>query len=398
MKKIKLTAIIACILAQPMISVAASDLVGTHINDTSKESQPPKISASDIKNQQQIDDIKTQLEKMIESKTVEQAELAPLITQLQNLQRSDLNPQQILEVRRYEWLLDQAKKQIIEAPKNSNQTLNYNDTSDAKVNLSSGYVSTVQFFDSFGNPYPIEYYVVGNASTFTVCDVDGCNGSSSNITNNSTLQNSNTYTAPAYQKPERIGSKESDDLTDSKKDSEKTTEKQPDKPQKVDYSKKNILILQTNNNFAESNLIVKLVGRSAPLAIKLRASPKEYNERTSIQIVGTSPASENNVMSQGIDIRKPDRVLLDVLNGTPPMSAKPLTIPIVNTSGWEYNGSYYIRTQARLLSPPFAKSIRNTDGVNVYEISPISEVILSYQGRIYTASVTHTNVVEVRND
>lgn len=83
--------------------------------------------------------------------------------------------------------------------------------------------------------------------------------------------------------------------------------------------------------------------------------------------------------------------ILRILDGTPPAGAKKLNIDGVDgrTSAYDLGGQTYVRTPLTLLSPGWSNSIKSADGTNVYIINKSPVLLLSDNGKMARAMIEY---------
>lgn len=84
-----------------------------------------------------------------------------------------------------------------------------------------------------------------------------------------------------------------------------------------------------------------------------------------------------------------DEAIMMVLQNEPPKGAKRLKITGIDarTMAWKVNGKIYLRTPLSLLSPAWNSSVSSTDGTTVYEIGDAPVLLMSDNGAMVRARV-----------
>lgn len=115
-----------------------------------------------------------------------------------------------------------------------------------------------------------------------------------------------------------------------------------------------------------ANLVVSLEGMAVPMVIQTQSGTEENGSdldmAVTVRVNGTSPARSRqpNQLVAAADPRlsgrdtgfKPDNVLDDFLNGTPPKAARHIRVAGDATAeGWVYNGSLYLRGNFVVMNP-----------------------------------------------
>ena len=83
--------------------------------------------------------------------------------------------------------------------------------------------------------------------------------------------------------------------------------------------------------------------------------------------------------------------ILRILDGTPPAGAKKLNVDGVDgrTIAYDFEGQTYVRTPLTLLSPGWSNSITSADGTNVYIINKSPVLLLSDKGKMTRAMIEY---------
>ena len=83
--------------------------------------------------------------------------------------------------------------------------------------------------------------------------------------------------------------------------------------------------------------------------------------------------------------------LIKILNGTAPSGTKKLTINGVDgrTTAYDMGGQIYIRTPLTLLSPGWNSSVKSADGMTVYTIGESPVLLLSDKGKMVRARIDY---------
>lgn len=83
--------------------------------------------------------------------------------------------------------------------------------------------------------------------------------------------------------------------------------------------------------------------------------------------------------------------LVKILNGTPPAGSTKLDIDGVDarTTVFDYGGQIFVRTPLSLLSPGWNSSVKSADGMTVYTISQSPILLLSDKGKMVRARIDY---------
>jgi len=183
------------------------------------------------------------------------------------------------------------------------------------IRLGAGYISSLVFIDSTGQPWPIRAYSVGDPTSFDI---------------------------------------------------------QWDK-------KSNTLLVQASAFFKRSNLAVLLDGLDTPVMLTLLAGQGAVDYRVDLRIPGAGP---NAIYSKQYLPSSADPILLDVLNGVPPKSAKTLKVlGNRDSQAWLINNKLYLRTSLDIISPAWQSIMTSVDGTHAYELQPTAVILALRRGK-----------------
>ena len=238
-----------------------------------------------------------------------------------------LTPDQIRELRRQQNQRQQAASELPKtAPK---QVLGSVTASPAPgsvppvVRLFPGYASAMTFVDSTGSLWPIENFAIGHDKLFDIRRMDGDKGS--------------------------------------------------------------MLSVAPLGNYAQSNLVVYLKGLSSPIIVAFVTGRKQVDLRTDVRVQGLGP---NAQVSVGGLPASANPVLFSLLEGVAPYDSKELRVVGGEGRAWlSKNGTMYVRTSMRVISPNWISSTRSADGTSAYEMKPANSIRVLRDGRIDTVNV-----------
>lgn len=196
-------------------------------------------------------------------------------------------------------------------------------TTPPVIRLSRGFVSSLVFIDSTGQPWPIESYDIGNPTAFNI----------------------------------------------------------------VWDKKSNTLMIQAKAAYTYGNLAVKLINLNTPVMLTLVPGQKVVDYRIDLRIEGLGPNAQNSmIQSTGLpDQANP--VLLNVLDGVPPPGAKRLSVSSNVVQVWVVDNTMFVRTQFTLLSPAWISKMSSADGMNAYQLQITPLLLLSRYGKILQIKV-----------
>lgn len=144
------------------------------------------------------------------------------------------------------------------------------------------------------------------------------------------------------------------------------------------------------NRFYEGNLTLQLVGLAAPVTFRLEANEDEVYYRYDVRVPAMGPNARPPRFSSANSMVAGDSVMMSVLDGYPPASAKRLVVSGLDdrSGAWEVGGQIYLRTPHSLLSPAWSSSAASGDGTTVYAIPDTPVLLLSDQGVMVRARVS----------
>lgn len=197
------------------------------------------------------------------------------------------------------------------------------------IRLGQGFVSSLIFLDSTGQPWPIKGFDIGNPTAFNIIQ------------------------------PTAGGSKKGG----------------------------NTLLIQSSTMYKQANLAVILEGLNTPIMITLLPGQQAVDYRVDMQIPRSGPNATigaNQSLPGTIN-----SVMLDIVNHIVPKGSKKIKVNGAEAEAWIYNSKLYIRTTLTLISPGWTSKLAGADGtIFVYEISnPISRVIMLDSGKMKHATL-----------
>lgn len=124
---------------------------------------------------------------------------------------------------------------------------------------------------------------------------------------------------------------------------------------------------------AKTNLALKLEGQDTPVVINLIAGQHEVDSRVEVRVQGRGP---NASIVSGSLVEGTDARLLPILDGVPPENAKRLQVSgDANTSVWSSNGRFIVRTPLKIVSPASNSFVSSAEGnMNVYVITQVPQI------------------------
>lgn len=230
-----------------------------------------------------------------------------------------MTPQQVVKLRQ---LIDESQRAAVIPPtippKPVSSTLMVNlapGTTPPAIRLAQGYISTLVFVDSTGTPWPIASYDNGNPR-----------------------------------------------LTNIEWD-----------------NKSNILLIQAQSAYGNSDLVIRLVGMAMPITLELVLGQRVVDYRADIHVAGFGPNAHD--LPTGVTLpANANQMLLSVLDGVAPSGSRPLVVKGGDCQAWLLGDRMFLRTRLTLLSPGWVGHMTSPDGMNAYEVPSSSSILVSQYG------------------
>ena len=191
------------------------------------------------------------------------------------------------------------------------------------VRLAKGYISTLVFMDSTGQPWPIANYSIGDPRTFNI---------------------------------------------------------QWD-------TESNVLFVQPQVTFAHGNIGIRLAGSPTPVMIQLACGRSNIDYRLDFTLPGDGPFAKPSEMSYKDPAYHFDSVLSQFLDGKSIAGATPLSLTPNVGQAWLYNGSIILRLKSPIISPKWHSYSSSSDGMKVYKISATNTFVISSAGKTQTVRI-----------
>ncbi len=191
------------------------------------------------------------------------------------------------------------------------------------IRLRAGYVTSLDFVDSTGQPWPIVAYDIGDPKAFNVA---------------------------------------------------------PNQPN----GKSNTILVQALDTYKAGNLAVKLKGKSTWIMLTLMPGQRAVDYRVDLHVPGLGPDAKPVV--NGLP-NTANPKLLTFLNGVPPQGATAVDVTGGPAQAWIYKGELYLRTQMTVLSPAWKATMSSADGTHVYEMQKAPIVLASERGAMVKLNI-----------
>lgn len=143
--------------------------------------------------------------------------------------------------------------------------------------------------------------------------------------------------------------------------------------------KSNILLIQAISPYADSNLVIRLIGLPTPITLELVSGQRVVDYRTDIHVAGIGPNTTE--LPTGTPLpNSANQLLLNVLEGVAPGGSKQLKVSGGDCQAWILGETMYLRTRLTVLSPGWVGRMTSPDGMYAYEIQKSSSVLVSQYG------------------
>lgn len=238
-----------------------------------------------------------------------------------------LSPQQIHTLR---GMFDQTQQAVAEypgtPPRPTSSSIIVNMSPGATppvIRLRAGYVTSLVFLDSTGQPWPVTAYDLGDPKAFNI---------------------------------------------------------QPTAPD----GKSDTLIVQALAQYKAGNLAVMLKDENTPVMLTLMPGQRAVDYRVDLRIPGMGPNAMATL--NGLPAIE-DPQLLNFLDGIPPRGAKSLCITGAPAQAWLYQGHLFLRTRVTILSPGWIATMSSPDGTHVFELEKTPIVLASQRGEMVQLAI-----------
>ncbi|MCP3680700.1 MAG: type IV secretion protein IcmK [Gammaproteobacteria bacterium] len=192
------------------------------------------------------------------------------------------------------------------------------------IRLGQGFVTSVLFVDSTGQPWPISAYDIGDSKSFNI------------------------------QPPKQDG---------------------------------NMMMIQAMKPYTYGNMAVTLKGMRTPVMITLVPGQKMVDYRVDLHISRMGPKAAKVAGGDNLPAPA-NSVLLEVLNGVSPKGAKVLKVSGgKNVLAWRVGSRLYLRTRMTIISPAWISMMRSSDGTKAYELQQTPSILISRAGRLINLEI-----------
>lgn len=136
--------------------------------------------------------------------------------------------------------------------------------------------------------------------------------------------------------------------------------------------------------FAYGNISIHMLALQTPIIITLEENPDVVYYRFDAIIPEAGPMAKVPIIETGLATAAGDVSMTSILEGVVPQNAIRLGVSGVDgrTAAYKYNGMTYLRTPLTLLSPAWVSSASSADGMRVYALDHAPVLLLSDKGRM----------------
>ncbi len=153
------------------------------------------------------------------------------------------------------------------------------------------------------------------------------------------------------------------------------------------YEENHMLRISPESQLAHGNISIRLMGLQAPVIMTFETNRDVVHYRFDAVVPKRGPRSRAPLIDRGVSLSAGDSDMSIALSGVVPEGAEIMNVSGVDgrTTAYVYNGLTYIRTPLNLLSPAWHSSVSSADGTKVYALDETPVVLLSDRGRMVRA-------------
>jgi intracellular multiplication protein IcmK len=138
-----------------------------------------------------------------------------------------------------------------------------------------------------------------------------------------------------------------------------------------------VLSITPKGAFVSGNLVLSLKGLVTPLNIEFVSAQKDVDVSTEIRVQAKGPNTQFTNIGLPTSV---DTALLSVLQGVAPVGAKELKVSSNAVQAWlAKDGSMYVRTRYKIMSPAFDNVTSSPDGTYAYKMIPVAVVLFKVE-------------------
>jgi intracellular multiplication protein IcmK len=152
----------------------------------------------------------------------------------------------------------------------------------------------------------------------------------------------------------------------------------------------NLLRIIPLSEHAYGNMSIRMLGLSTPITFTLRTNRDVVQYRLDLRVPEKGPfALPSIIETEQNNLVAGDTTLTRIMEGVPPATATRLVLQGADerTTAYQLDGTMYVRTPLTLLSPGWQGSVRSADGMNVYALMSAPVLLLSDRGTVVRATL-----------
>lgn len=151
-----------------------------------------------------------------------------------------------------------------------------------------------------------------------------------------------------------------------------------------------ILRITPQSDFAYGNMSVKLLTLKTPIILTLETSRDLVHYRFDAIVPDSGPMAEAPLIKSGLTLAAGSPELSSVLQGIAPSGSERLNVAGADsrTSAYRIGEETFVRTPLTLLSPSWSSSVASADGMRVYTIQNAPVLLLSDNGKMIRARLS----------
>lgn len=228
------------------------------------------------------------------------------------------------------------------------------------INTVRGYPTSISFEDNTGQPWPIHWENMSNASQPGSTD---CNNSEAQTAQAASGKDS-AIPAAVFSTGFHLC---------------------------VPMKGGNTVILKALSENPRGGMQIMLEGMTAPIAFMMQGTSDSFDSTVTVRVGRRGPNAKTEIFTSG---GRPGPVtggadLQQFLDGAPPANARPLLVrgaPPDGVQAWQLGDNMYIRTSARIISPmPIRREYSGDLGINEIQASPV--VLATAEGHTFSIAL-----------
>lgn len=134
-----------------------------------------------------------------------------------------------------------------------------------------------------------------------------------------------------------------------------------------------VLSITPRGPLVSGNLVLVLKGLATPISIDFVSNQRTIDGSKQVRVMGKGPNTQLTSISLPDTL---DTALLSILQGVAPDGSTMLKTSTAAVQAWKSkDGSMYVRTRYRIMSPAFEHQTFSADGTYAYKMVPVSVVL-----------------------